>query len=225
MQTTLRPLVAEFVGTFFLCFAVIGAIVTETYRPGTFGLLGVAAAYGVALAVAVSATMHVSGGHCNPAVTIGLLSVGRIDVRKAALYVVSQLLGALVAALAIKGLYPEMAGQVASLGAPKLANDVTAAQGIVIEAILTFILAFAVMGTAVDARGPKIGGLGIGLALFVGMLAGGQMTGAALNPARAIGSQLASLDFTGAAIYWIGPVLGGVLAMQVYERLLMSRNA
>ena len=224
MRNTLRLMVAEFLGTFFLCFAGIGAIVSETYRAGSVGLLGIAAAHGIALAVAVTATMNISGGHLNPAITIGALSLGRIDVRKAVLYIVSQLLGATVAALAIKGLYPQMAGQIASLGAPKLANDIGLAQGIVIEAILTFFLAFAVMGTAVDPRAPKVGGFGIGLALFFSILAGGQMTGGALNPARAFGPELASLDFTGAVVYWVGPILGAVLAAQVYERFLMEKS-
>ena len=224
MRNTLRLMVAEFIGTFFLCFAGIGAIVSETYRAGSVGLMGIAAAHGIALAVAVTATMNISGGHLNPAITIGALSLGRIDARKAVLYIVSQLLGATVAALAIKGLYPQMAGQIASFGAPKLANDIGLAQGIVIEAILTFFLAFAVMGTAVDPRAPKVGGFGIGLALFFSILAGGQMTGGALNPARAFGPELVSLDFTGAVVYWIGPILGAVLAAQVYERFLMEKS-
>ena len=224
MRNTMRPLVAEFIGTFTLCFAGIGAIVSETYRAGTVGLVGIAAAHGIALAVAVTATMNISGGHLNPAITIGALSLGRIDARKAVLYIVSQLLGAIVAALAIKGLYPQMAGQISQFGAPRLANDIGLAQGIVVEAILTFFLAFAVMGTAVDPRAPKVGGFGIGLALFFGILAGGQMTGAALNPARAFGPELVGMEFTGAAVYWIGPILGAVLAAQVYERLLMQKE-
>jgi len=224
MRNTLRLMVAEFIGTFFLCFAGIGAIVSETYRAGSVGLVGIAAAHGIALAVGVTATMAISGGHLNPAVTIGLLSTGRIDLRKAAFYIVSQLLAATVAALAIKGLYPQMAGQVSQLGAPRLANDIGLAQGIVIEAILTFMLAFAVMGTAVDPRAPKVGGFGIGLVVFFDVLAGGQMTGAAMNPARAFGPELVSMDFTSAAVYWIGPILGAVLAAQVYERLLLQKD-
>lgn len=223
MRSTLRPLVAEFVGTFFLVFAGVGAIVSETYRAGTVGLVGVALAHGVALAIAVSATMNISGGHLNPAVTLGLLSVGRTNPKTAVQYILAQLLGAIVAVLAIKGLYPEMAGVISNLGAPRLANDVTTAQGIVIEAILTFLLAFAVMGTAVDPRAPKIGGFGIGLAVTFDILAGGIMTGAAMNPARAFAPMLVSGTWTGALIYWIGPILGAVVAMQIYERVVMEK--
>jgi MIP family channel proteins len=220
----LRPLVAEFIGTFFLCFACFGAIVTETYRAGSVGLIGIAFAQGIALAVAVSATMNVSGGHLNPAVTLGLLSIGRIDLKGAGGYIVAQLLGAIAAAFAIKGLYPEMAGLISAYGAPKLANDVSLVQGIVIEAIATFMLAFAVMGTAADARAPRMGGLFVGLTLFFCVLAMGNMTGGALNPARAFAPELVAWNWTGAVVYWIGPILGAVLAAQVYERVLMEKN-
>jgi MIP family channel proteins len=220
---TLRPLVAEFIGTFFLCFACFGAIVTETYRAGSVGLIGIAFAQGIALAVGVTATMHVSGGHLNPAVTLGALSIGRIDAAKAGGYIVAQLLGAVAAALAMKGLYPEMAGTISVYGAPKLANDVSLVQGIVIEAIATFLLAFAVMGTAVDARAPKMGGLFIGLTLFFCVLAMGNMTGGALNPARAFAPELVGWNWTGAIVYWVGPILGAVLAAQVYERVMVEK--
>ena len=224
MRNTLRPLVAEFIGVFFLTFAGCGAIVANTYRDGTVGLIGIAAAHGLALAIAVSATMSISGGHINPAITLGLWSVGRIDAKKAGLYVLAQLLGATAAAYAIRGLYPEMAGTIATLGTPRLATDVTLVQGIVIEAILTFFLAFAVMGTAVDPRAPKIGGFAIGLTVMFGILAGGTMTGGAMNPTRAFGPALASGTWIGHVVYWVGPVLGAIAAMQVYERVLMKKE-
>lgn len=221
---TLRPLVAEFIGTFFLCFAIYGAVVTETYRAGSVGLIGIAVAQGIALAVGVTATMHISGGHLNPAVTLGALSIGRIGARTALGYIVAQLLGAVAAAFAVKGLYPEMAGSIAVYGAPKLANDVSLVQGIVIEAIATFLLAFAIMGTAVDARAPKMGGLYIGFTLLFCVLAMGNMTGAALNPARAFAPELAGWNWTGAIVYWVGPILGAVLAAQVYERMMAEKT-
>ena len=224
MRSTLRPLVAEMIGTFFLVFCGVGATVSELYRGGTVGGVGIAIANGVALAIGISATMSISGGHLNPAVTIGLWSVGRIDPMKAVWYIVAQLLGGVVAVLAIKGLYPEMAGQIAIYGAPRLATDVSFTQGAVIEAILTFMLAFAVMGTVVDPRGPKIGGLGVGLIVVCDVLAGGQMTGAAMNPARAFAPMLVGRMYTSAAVYWVGPVIGAIVAMQIYERVLMQKE-
>lgn len=224
MQKTLRPLVAEFVGVFFLVFLGAGAIVTNTYREGVVGLVGIALAHGLALAIAVSATMNVSGGHINPAITLGLWSVGRIGWRQAGLYVLAQLLGAIVAALAIKGLYPEVAGRIAQLGTPQLAPAVTLTQGILIEAILTFFLAFAVMGTAVDPAAPKVGGFAIGLTLTMDILAGGPLTGAAMNPARAFGPALVANAWLSQLVYWAGPILGSIAAMQLYERLLLRRD-
>jgi MIP family channel proteins len=225
MRSTLRPLVAELIGTFFLVFCGVGAAVSELYRSGTVGFLGIAVANGIALAIGITATMAASGGHLNPAVTIGMWSIGRIDAAKAAKYIVSQLAGGILAVLAIKMLYPEMAGQIAIYGAPRLATDVTATQGILIEAIMTFLLAFAVMGTMVDGRAPKIGGLGVGLIVVCDVLAGGQMTGAAMNPARAFAPMLVGNMWTGVAIYWVGPVLGAIVAMQIYERLIIQKDS
>jgi MIP family channel proteins len=234
MQKTLRPLAAEFIGVFMLTFISAGAIILNTYRDGIIGLVGIALASGLAYAVAVTATMNISGGHINPAVTVGLWSVGRIGWRQAGLYVAAQLLGAVLAALALKGLYPGGAGQVAQLGTPRLASDVTFTQGVLVEAILTFFLAFAVMATAVDAAAPKVAGWAIGLTVAMGMLAGGGITGgavsggitgAALNPARAFGPALVSNAWLSQLVYWIGPILGAVAAMQVYERLLLKRDA
>ena len=225
MQKTLRPLVAEFVGVFMLVFLGAGAIVANTYRDGVVGLIGIALAHGLALAIAVTATMNVSGGHINPAITLGLWSVGRIGWRQAGLYVLAQLLGAIVAALALKGLYPEMAARISQLGTPSLAPAVSFTQGIVIEALLTFFLAFAVMGTAVDREAPKVGGFAIGLAFAMGMLAGGPLTGAAMNPARAFGPALVANAWQAQLVFWIGPILGAIAAMQLYERLLLKRDA
>jgi aquaporin Z len=225
MQKTLRPLVAEFLGVFLFVFITAGAIVLNQYRDGSIGLLGIAAAQGVTLAIAVTATMNISGGHLNPAVTLGLWSIGRIGWKQTGLYVVAQLLGAILAALAVKGLYPEMAGRVAQLGVPRLASDISFTQGVLIEAILTFFLAFAVMATVVDAAAPKVAGWAIGLTVMMGVLASGGITGAGMNPARAFGPALAANAWLGQLVYWIGPILGAVASMQVYERLLLKRDA
>jgi aquaporin Z len=224
MRQTLRPLIAEFVGVFMVVFIGAGAIIVNGYRDGVLGLGGIAAAHGLAYALAVTATMSISGGHINPAVTVGLWSVGRIDARKAGLYVVAQLLGAVVAALLLKAVFPTMAARIQELGALKLAPDVSFVGATLIEAILTFFLALAVMGTVVDPAGPKVGGFGVGVALWMGVLAGGPLTGAALNPARAFGPALVANFWVGQLAYWIGPIVGAVIAMQVYERVLLKKE-
>ncbi len=224
MRQTLRPLAVEFIGVFMLVFVGGGAMIVNSYRDGVVGLGGIAAAHGLALAIAVTAAMNISGGHINPAITVGLWSVGRIDARKAGLYVVAQLLGAILAALVLKWLFPTMAGQIQQYGALRLAPDVTVAGAILIEAVLTFFLAFAVMGTVVDPDAPKVGGFGVGLTLWMCVLAGGPLTGAALNPARAFGPALVANFWVAQLAYWIGPIVGAVIAMQVYERVVMKKN-
>ena len=224
MRQTLRPLVAEFIGVFMLVFIGGGAIIMGGYAEGAVPLGGIAAAHGLALAIAVTATMNISGGHINPAITIGLLSIGRIDGKKAGLYIVAQLLGAVVAALVLKGLFPSAVAHAKQYGALTLASDVSLAAAILIEAVLTFFLAFAVMGTAVDPAAPRVGGFGIGLTLWMCILAGGPLTGAALNPARAFGPALVANFWVGQLAYWVGPILGAVVAMQVYERVLMKKD-
>lgn len=224
MRQTLRPLIAEFIGVFMLTFIGGGAIIINAYRDGSVGLMGIAAAHGLALAIAVTATMSISGGHINPAITVGLWSVGRIDAKKAGLYVVAQLLGAIFAALVLKGLFPAGAAEVRQYGALSLGADTSGVAAVLIEAVLTFFLALAVMGTAVDPAAPKVGGFGIGLTLWMCVLAGGPLTGAALNPARAFGPALVANYWTAQLIYWIGPILGSVVAMQVYERFLLKKE-
>ncbi len=224
MREKIRPLVAEFIGVFILVFVGGGAMVINGYSPNALSLGGIAAAHGLALAIAVTATMSISGGHINPAVTVGLWSVGRIETVKAALYVVAQLLGAVAAAMMLRWLMPVAAGHDKLYGALVVADDITLAGAILIEAVLTFFLAFAVMGTAVDPKAPRVGGFGIGLALWMSILAGGPLTGAALNPARAFGPALVAGAWHAQLAYWVGPILGAVVAMQIYERLLLKKE-
>ncbi len=223
-NTALRQMIAEFVGTFFLCFPGIAAVVAESYRPGLAGgMVGIALAHGIGLAIGITTTMAVSGGHLNPAVTIGLWSIGRIDAKRAGLYVIAQLLGATAAALAVKGLFPQMAGVVTQLGTPRLGADISMPAGIAIEAIATFLLAWAVMGGCVDNRAHRLGGFVVGLTVMIDIFAIGTMTGAAMNPARAFAPALVAGAWTAQVVYWIGPIIGSIVAMQIYERFLIEK--
>src|SRR5207244_13379105 len=166
----------------------------------------IASAHGVGLAFILSMTTNISGGHITPAVTAALWVADKVDGRTALSYVAAQLVGALVGAALVKGLLPPAAVRVTLAGAPKLADTVTFMQGIWIEAMLTFFLASAVFGTAVSPEAPKIGGFGIGLAVFVDALVGGGLTGAAMTPARAFGPAIIGADVHGQAGGWCGPV-------------------
>ena len=212
--------VAEAIGTFFLCFAGIAAIVN-----GNAGLVGIALAHGLALSIAVSIFAGISGGHHNPAVTIGMLSTGRITPPLAGLYIVAQLVGAIVAAFACKLIFSEAAVAAVKLGIPlPPETGVSVFVVLLTEFILTFLLMTAIFGTAVDPRaaGMKLGGFAIGLTVAFDILAAGPITGASMNPARSFGPALVYGYFDWHWCYWIAPVAGAVVAAQLYHNLLLE---
>ena len=227
MIKDLRPLAAEFVGTLLFVFLGAGSVVASGATgpsAASIGAVGVALAHGVALAILVSATLNISGGHLNPAVTVAIWIANRIDGRRAVLYIAAQLVGALLGAALLKGTFPRMPVTVALAGTPQLAGTITFMQGVWIEAILTFFLVSAVFGTAVSPDAPQMGGWGIGLAVLVGALVAGNLTGAAMNPARAFGPAVVSRSLNGHAVYWIGPLLGAALAGALWKALLLPRD-
>lgn len=226
-RATGRSLIGEFVGTFALVFIGAGSIVTDHLTKGALGLAGIAAAHALVLAIMVSAIAHISGAHFNPAVTAALLVARRMSAGLAGLYVVTQLIAAVVAALLLLAVFPSSAWQPVHLGTPALANGATFGTGVLLEAILTFFLVFAVFGVAVDGRGPfkGIAGFGIGLVLGFDILMGGPLTGAAMNPARAFGPALISGSWQDALVYWIGPLLGAAAAAVVYGYLLLPATS
>lgn len=222
MPVLARRATAEILGTFTLVFFGCGAVVMDSFPGARFGLMGIALVHAVALAVAVSATMHVSGGHLNPAVTIGLLTARRITPSDAAVYLAAQLAGALFAVAVAKWLLPANVGDLVAWGTPKLSPGIDLGKGIAIEAVLTFFLMMAVMGTVVARNAPKIGGFGVGLTLIFAIMIGGPLTGAALNPARAFGPAVLSGTMTAQAVYWIGPILGAIAAALLWEKGLLK---
>ena len=215
----LKKCVAEFIGTFTLIFIGVGAIHNASDPTAGVGLLGVALAHGLAIAVMVSATAGISGGHLNPAVTFGLLVGGKISLKDAVGYWVAQLAGGAAAAFL---LIPLLGKQAVYDGTPELGHGTTAGAAIVIELVTTFFLVFVVYGSAVDARAPKIGGLAIGLTVALDILFAGPLTGAAMNPARTFGPALASGHWVNHFVYWVGPMLGGGLAGLIYGCFLIK---
>jgi aquaporin TIP len=221
-----RRLVAEALGTFGLVFVGAAVVVVNGGFPNSgIGLLGIALAHAVVLSVMVSATMTISGGHLNPAVTLGLLVARRIDLASAVAYIVTQLAAACVAAFLVKLLLPPAAVRGALLGVPVIASNVTLGQAIAIEATLTFFLVSAVFGTAVSPDAPRVAGFGIGLVLLFDILVGGPLTGAAMNPARAFGPAVVSGQWLGHIVYWAGPLLGAIVGALLWETLLLPKTA
>lgn len=222
MRDALRHFIAEFIGVFALVFVGGGAIM-QSSRDSSIGLLEVAAAHGLILGIMVTATMRVSG-HLNPAVTLGFLITRRIEPMMAGLYLLGQILAAVVAAYCLSGLFPEAVAEATRLGGQRVSIEISGIQAILLEAIATFFLVFVVFGTAVDPNAPKVGGFAIGLTVTAAILAIGPLTGASLNPARSFGPAVASLQFEGQMVYWIGPIIGGAIAALTYDLLFLPRT-
>jgi MIP family channel proteins len=223
MRDSWRHFVAEFVGTFALVFVGSAAIIHSRVTGSATGLIEVAFAHGLILAVMVSALMRVSG-HFNPAVTLAMLATRRIEAMMAALYVIAQLLGAVIAGYALKFAFSAPTFAATRGGGLNIALDVTGGQAFLVEAIATFFLVFVVFGTAVDLRGPKIGGLAVGFVVAADILAIGPMTGASMNPARSFGPAVASGIYEAQLLYFSAPIVGGLVAGLLYEFLFMQRG-
>jgi MIP family channel proteins len=222
MKDSWRHFAAEFIGTFALVFIGGGAIITSPLLAVQAAVVNIAFAHGLILAIMVTATMRVSG-HLNPAVTMGFLVTKRIEPMMAVVYWIAQFTGAIIAAYALKALFPPNIVAATRLGGQSLSADVTLLQAISLEAIATFFLVFVVFGTAVDPRAPKVGGFAIGLTVTAGILGIGPLTGGSMNPARSFGPAVVTRIFEGQAAYWVGPMIGGIVAALLYEKLFMPR--
>jgi MIP family channel proteins len=212
---------AELVGTFALVFVGAGSVAVAA--PADAGLVAVAFAHGLVIAVMVSAVGHISGGHFNPAVTLGFLVTRRMAPALAGVYWLAQLAGAVLGALLLTVLLPDDLTDPVALGAPALGLGIGAGAALVVEAILTFFLVWVVFATAADPRGTftSIAGLAIGFTITLDILMGGPLTGAAMNPARAFGPELVSGEWADFWVWYLGPLLGGAAAALAYEHLYL----
>jgi aquaporin Z len=213
----LRRGAAEFVGTFALIFVGAGSVAFART------LTDIALAHGLVIAVFVSALAFISGGHFNPAITLGFLVTKRIAPVLALWYWVVQFGAAILAALLLKWVLPAAIENQAHLGAPALGGGIGTGPAVVVEAVLTFFLVFVVFATAVDPRGAfkQIAGLAIGFTIALDILMGGVLTGAMMNPARAFGPQLAGHTWSHWWVWYIGPFAGAVIAASLYELLYL----
>jgi aquaporin Z len=210
---------AEFVGTFTLIFVGAGSIIATRGQD----LTAIALAHGLAIGVMASAVGHISGGHFNPAVTLGFVVTRRIETAMAGAYWVAQFLGAVVAAAILRGVVPGSLADPVKLGTPAIGGGISAGQGLAIEIILTFFLVWVIFATAADPRGSfrLIAGLAIGLTITLDIFMGGPFTGAAMNPARAFGPQLIQNAWSDGWVWYLGPAIGAALAALAYEWLYL----
>ena len=228
MYNLTQKLTAEFLGTFALVFFGEGAACVDmqlrSNATGGIGLVAVALAHGLAIAIMVSAVGHISGGHFNPAVTIGFWVTKKLSTPDTLFYWLAQVAGAIAAAFLLRVIIPEETWRGVALGTPELMRDFPSWAGLALEAVTTFFLVFVVFATAVDERGAfrAIGGFGIGLVIALGIIVAGPYTGGALNPARAFGPALAAHHWMNQLIYWVGPLGGGFLAGLLYDSLFLK---
>ena len=173
----------------------------------------------------VCAFGHVSGGHFNPAITIGFWVTKRLNTVDTIAYWAAQLAGAIAAAYLLKALVPADTSQAVALGTPMFARDFTRLSGMVLEGVTTFFLVLTVFATAVDESSSfrPVAGFAIGLTITLGILVAGPFTGAALNPARAFGPALASAHWQNHGVYWVGPLAGGFVAGLLYDSLFLKK--
>ena len=219
-----KQAVVEFIGPFALVFAGVGAIIATRGE----NLVAIALAHGLAIGLMITAVGHISGGHFNPAVTIAMLATRRIDAAKAGVYIVAQILGATAAAGVLTAIFPDLGDlgrNVAGInnGVPAVAEGIGAGSAVLLEVVLTFFLVFVIFGVAVDPRTPKvIAGLAIGLTITMDIFAGGVISGAVMNPARALGPAFVQQDFRDFWVWIVGPIVGGLIAAYLYQFVLLS---
>ncbi|HUY79856.1 MAG TPA: aquaporin [Ktedonobacterales bacterium] len=231
--TIVERFIAELVGTFLLVFvgggaaSVVAIIGQHTKHTTTYAdVLTVALAHGLILFIIVMVVGRISGAHVNPAITLGLASVGRFPWEEVIPYLLAQLIGAIIGAAAILIVYGAQAATIGHLGGPSLATNTNLFQGFFAEALGAFILVIAVIATAADTRSPAgWAGLTIGLALGAAIIFIGPATGATVNPARALGPDLVAFVFYQVhfdvvaylVCYLLGPIVGGVGACFLYQ--------
>ena len=231
MYSKPQKLVAEFVGTFALIFFGAGSICADQYLRTSsngqigLGLLGTALAYGLAMGIMVTSLGHISGGHFNPAITIGFWVTRKFSTFDTVAYWIAQLAGSVSAAYLLRRLPVDVWGPV-ELGTPDLASGISRTNGMIFEGVMTFFLVFVVFATFVDESRAfqKVAGFAIGLTVTIGALFGEPFTGAALNPARAFGPALAANHWTNHGVYWIGPSAGGIVAGWLYDTFFLGKN-
>jgi len=209
------PYVAELLGTFALVFAGPGASAVDAATGGAVGTVGVGMSFGLIVMAMIFAIGHISGCHINPAITLAMLAVRRITPARAAGYIAAQLVGAVLAGLAIVAIV----GSAGDAGAttPHIGGTDAALWS---ELILTFFLSFVVFSVATDSRAQdEMAAVAIGGYVGFAATGWGPVAGASMNPARSFGPAVAASVWDAHWVYWVGPIAGAVVAALVYEFL------
>lgn len=216
-----RRLAAEGLGAFCLVFAGTGAVVVNRVAGDPLGRGGVAAAFGLAVAIMIFAVGHLSGAHLNPAVTIGFAAARHFPAREVAPYAAAQVVGAVLASSALAGLF----GSGGGLGVTH-PDHVGQPGALVLEAGLTAVLMIVILAVATDTRAVgSLAALAIGGTIALEALVMGPITGASMNPARSIAPALVGAEGADLWLYLVGPVLGALAGAAAYGFLRDTREA
>jgi len=220
MEDIGKAAVAEFIGTFALIFFGAGTIIAT----GNTDQLAIALAHGLTIAIMVSLMVHISGAVFNPAIQAALWVTGKMPTVRSAVYIVAQVAGAVAAAFLLKYFSPSPAFDSVNGGTPSVLSGYVLGKAILVEAVATFFLVWAVFATVIDDRGPfaKTAGFTIGLVITIDVLAVGPLTGAAMNPARWFGPAVATGTWTDWWVWIAGPIAGGIIAGIAYWSLYLQ---
>lgn len=225
----MRASVAEFVGTFILVFAGTSVATSAILNRPIAGLplnsLSVGLTFGLVLVALIGALGHISGAHFNPAVTIGLFSIGRFPGKYVVSYIIAQIAGAIAASAAVWATFGDAARNLAYLAATYPTPTASEPQAFLMEVIIGFILLFTIVAISTDERANMTtASLAIGFALGAGVLIGGPVSGGSVNPARTLGPMIMSGNFTSVWVYLVGPVVGAVAAALAYHYFIFAAN-
>lgn len=199
---------AEALGTFFLVFVGTGAIIADDVYAGAITHTGIALAFGAIVAIMIYAVGHVSGAHFNPAVSLGFLITGKLNLKKFLGYILSQLLGAMIASSILYAIFPDHK----TLGATL--PEVAIGFAFLLEVIITGLLMFVILSvTSQTFPYPAMIGFAIGSTVCICAIFAGRMTGASMNPARSIAPALLSMQLKSLWLYVTAPCLGAVGAV------------
>ncbi|MFH0817261.1 MAG: aquaporin [Candidatus Micrarchaeota archaeon] len=207
--------ICEALGTFIVVFIGLGAPIVDIINDGRLGFLGISAAAGFAVLVVCYALGHVSGAHVNPAVTIAFATQKKFPIRYVVPYILSQLAGAIAACVAVYLLF----GNITNFG---MTFPVYSWQLVfLMEFAMTFVLMLVIMGVATDPRAadPAAAGLPIGIVIIMNTMFSLGITGAIMNPARAIAPAIVLWDYSWLWVYWTSTILGAIFGAWAYERI------
>ncbi|MEM7390802.1 MAG: aquaporin [Verrucomicrobiota bacterium] len=208
---------AEFIGTFALVFTGVGTLAADRLAGGAYGPIGITLVVGLMTAAMITATKPVSGGHLNPAVTAGMVAIGKTKPVEAFGHILAQILGGVVAVAALQSTMPLNIMADINMGAPIPGKNVGIGRVFLMEVGLTFLVVLVFITTVVDERGPKCGGLFVGLVVTAGLLCGGPVSGSGMNPACHVGPALLGGRPELIWLYVSAPMVGGIIAALIYR--------